>query len=398
MSAEQLSKLTVPWECLQLISHPHENISTVHVVGESDETIFVFKALMEDTQYMYHELRLLLSIDSHPNIIERPYRLVLKSRPGRQAGIAGFLLKFYPGPTLQQRLQNEGPKITLDEKIAWAHHITSALIHIQRQRPRYFSYLKLNNILLIKSDEEDMFFSTPVLLDFEQRGTWYTWAPPEICYIEYIELLALRANSANVRERYRSLMEEAFPGWTRSFSKRPIRKADKGYNIAWASLNEGATAKAQVYPLGKVLWCIFEGLPSPDGPHNVESFLEDFNQNQGFPEFRLSPPKVQELIKRCTSGALEWQNRPRGVVRDGDRIAPYGMQGCQVTATETQQAASQWWLEELNRAEGFVRYEFALDGRGTTSEYIIQLKQDIASRPSLEEILETLSELQAKKS
>lgn len=55
MSVERLSNMIVPWESLELLSHPHENISIVRIAGQIDDTCFIFKALMEDTHYMYHE-------------------------------------------------------------------------------------------------------------------------------------------------------------------------------------------------------------------------------------------------------------------------------------------------------------------------------------------------------
>ncbi|KAF2493330.1 hypothetical protein BU16DRAFT_528638, partial [Lophium mytilinum] len=149
-----------------------------------------------------------------------------------------------------------------------------------------------------------------------------------------------------------------------------------------------------MYALGKVLWCIFEGLPSPDGAQSVESFLEDFKQDQQFPEFRLSPPVIQQLIRRCTAGAPEWGKRHPGVIRDGDQIVPWGKRDCAVTATETQEAATRWWREELSLAEIYVRHEYVRGEHGRVPEHVAQLERDIQERPSLEEVMETLSALQ----
>lgn len=386
-----ISDLTVPWESLELVSHAHENISIVRIAGQADGPSYVFKALMEDTHYMYHELRLLLTMESHPNIIIKPHALVMKRRQGNAPGIAGFLLELYPGPTLQQRLHSEEyPVVTMQQKVSWSRQLVSALSHIRTQPPGYFPDFKPNNVVFTIGDSESSI--KPVLLDFEQRGTWHMWAPPEVRYVEYLELLALTSSEESVRERYRSFLREIFPHWTTSYNNRPLREARDGYNLAWASLDTQARDKAQVYALGKVLWCIFENVASPDGPHNVESFLEDFDQDQQFPEFRLTPPVIQDLVRRCTAGAPEWGDRRPGVARDGERIVPWGREGCEVTPEETQEAATRWWREELALAEDFVRHRYGSD-EYATSEHVAQLEKDIQQRPSLEEVMQVLSSL-----
>ncbi|KPM35962.1 hypothetical protein AK830_g10612 [Neonectria ditissima] len=394
---QRLSAMTVAWESLELVSHPHENISIVRISGQPDDTSFVFKALMQDTHYMYHELRLLLSMESHPNIIARPHALVLKRRLGGEPGIAGFLLKLYPGLTLQQRLQTDGHLISMDEKVAWSCQLTSALLHVQTQAPGYFPDFKPNNIVFASRGRQSARAARPVLLDFEQRGTWYTWAPPEVRYVEYLELLASTSAEEKVRERYALFMEAVFPQWTPAYKSRSLESAKDGYNLAWTLLKRGGRAKAQMYALGKVLWCIFEGLPLPDGPRSVESFLEDFNQDQQFPEFHKSPPVIQRLVRCCTAGAPEWGERRPGVVRDGNRIVPWGKRFHEASATETQEAATRWWREELLLAEEFVRYEHV---RGEHDDevpwHITRLMRDIEERPSLEEAMEVLLTLQAE--
>lgn len=396
MSVRRLSSMTVAWESLELLSHPHENISIVRIAGQSDDTSFVFKALIQDTHYMYHELKLLLSMERHPNIIARPLALVLKHRLSGEPGIAGFLLELYPGLTLQQRLQTGGHLVTIGEKVSWSCQLTSALLHVQAQPPGYYPDLKPNNVVLVGHDSQDGCALRPVLLDFEQRGTWYTWAPPEVRYVEYLELLASTSSKEKVRERYTPLMKAAFPYWTPAYRSSRLRNAKDGYNLAWTSMNRNSRAKAQVYALGKVLWCIFEGLPSPDGPQNVESFLEDFKQDQQFPEFRKSPPEIQNLVRCCTAGAREWGERGPGVIRDGNRIVPWGKPCQAVSATETQEAATRWWREELCLAEEFLQCEYVCGEHCEMSEHMTQLKRNIEARPSLEEVMEILLALQAK--
>jgi hypothetical protein len=394
MPVEHLSSMAVSWQSLELLSHPHENISIVRITGQRDVS-FIFKALVEDTHYMYHELRLLLSMESHPNIIARPHSIVLKDRLDSVPGIAGFLLNLYPGPTLQQRLQVGHTAFEMNDKVAWSCQLVSALLHVRTQPPGYFPDFKPNNIVFTSSEDGDNSFKKPVLLDFEQRGTWYTWAPPEVRYTEYLELLALTSTETSVRERYGSLLKKAFPHWSPTHKNRYLRDAKDGFNLAWTCLEPYYRSKAQMYAFGKVLWCIFEGCPSPDGPQNVESFLEDFRQDQQFPEFRLSPPVIQRLIRRCTAGASEWGSRRPGVVRDGERIVPWGKEGCAVTACETQDAATRWWHEELSLAEEFVRHQYVRfeNDRGAVPEHVAKLREDVRQRPSLEEVEKELATL-----
>lgn len=387
-----LIEMTVSWDSLKLVSHPHENISIVRVAGQSQDMSYVFKGLMQDTQYMYHELRLLLSMDAHSNIMAKPKAIVLKQRSGKDAGIAGFLLDLYSGPTLQQRLQYSHPPISMAEKIDWSRQLVLALLHVQHQLPTYFPDFKPNNVILTIGPDGKC---TPVLLDFEQRGTWYTWTPPEVKYVEYFELLATSSPHKSVRERNAAFLSSVLPEWSLAYKKRSLREANLGYNVAWVHLSPEARSKAQIYPLGKVLWCIFEGLPSPDGLQSVESFLEDFLQDQQFPDFRSSPMWARHLIRRCTAGAPEWCNRSPAVVRSGDRIIPRGKDECEVTAVETREAASRWWGDELRLAEKFVRHEYMVGEHGHLPAYVEHLRREIQDRPSLEEILNILQDKQS---
>jgi hypothetical protein len=109
--------------------------------------------------------------------------------------------------------------------------------------------------------------------------------------------------------------------------------------------------------LGKLLWYIFEGVGSINNGLNLETFREETCE-QVFPEFRQSPKSIQDCIRRCTIGAPEWSGRVSSVVKRGRWLWPRGKTGANGeppgTGLETQQAAKQWWVEELKSAEKFL--------------------------------------------
>lgn len=65
----------------------------------------------------------------------------------------------------------------------WAHQLTSALVHIWNSHVGYYADLKLDNIIIRESGHGDF---DVVLLDFEQRGAWFSWSPPEINTVAYL--------------------------------------------------------------------------------------------------------------------------------------------------------------------------------------------------------------------
>ncbi|KAF1985774.1 hypothetical protein K402DRAFT_454776 [Aulographum hederae CBS 113979] len=56
----------------------HEAISLVSVVDEPLSTLFIFKSVLHEPNYLYHELKLLLTMGSHENIMIPPPYVVKK--------------------------------------------------------------------------------------------------------------------------------------------------------------------------------------------------------------------------------------------------------------------------------------------------------------------------------
>jgi hypothetical protein len=148
--------------------------------------------------------------------------------------------------------------------------------------------------------------------------------------------------------------------------------------------------------LGKIFWCLFEGVGSVNSIPTVETFKEP-ESAQSFPEFRKTPAPLQVLIRRCTVGAPEWRGRVSYVVRKGNKLFPRGRTGTASepvgTARETQDAARLWWVEEVKEAEQFI---YARQRRitGCANAEDLSILAFLEERPCLDEIATAISELE----
>ncbi len=66
--------------------------------------------------------------------------------------------------------------ISIITRAKWALQIASDLVHFAKSSTGYFLDQKLDNIVLQMRGSE----CNAVLIDFEQRGAWFSWSPPEI--------------------------------------------------------------------------------------------------------------------------------------------------------------------------------------------------------------------------
>ncbi|KAK0644624.1 hypothetical protein B0T16DRAFT_290127, partial [Cercophora newfieldiana] len=355
----------VDWSELELVQQLHESITLVRVPSRmGPSSLMVYKAVTEDLQYMYHELRVMLSMASHPCIIGSPNYVVVKQcRFGGKLGICGFLLDYHPHGSLQTALQS-GEPITLRQKLYWAESLLHALVHVRDNGPGFYSDLKPNNVLLVPATPNSRDgLTAPLLIDFEQRGSWYGWSPPEVQYVEFLDMLATKASSEATRNRYSKVMQECFPelrAVRANGPQRTLKEAPNGFSLGWTSLDVAGRQRAQVFGVGKLLWCIFEELPSCNSFLSIETFAEGIDQEQRFPEFRKTPGYLRELIRRCTAGAPEWEEEGFPIGRRGDKLVPLkdlGVDSEDVGIEEGPDSvgklAREWWKETVQDAENY---------------------------------------------
>ncbi len=356
--------------CRQL----HESVSVVEVPGARASQTVVMKALTSFPKYLFHELKLLLTMPPHPNIISRPRHIVTKKCAfGGKIAVIGFTTVYHPPGTLRDILPFRRVHGTLRvaDQLKWATQLTSALIHI-REQGRYYSDLRLDNILLSETDDL-------VLVDFEQRGVWCGFASPELNYLDYVFMLATGSSSNEAtKEKYERLLEHHIPGY-RALLRSDYRSSEHGFSVPWSGLTRTELEAAEVFMLGRVLWCIFEGQSCPEvavwQSYQFETELE-------FPTFRDTPEQMRDLISRCTtSGNSPASYNKGGVVRKGNQLVL--KEGHTAAGPRAVQAeATRWWKRELQQAELFLerRLEARMSGHGDV----------LVHRPSLSEVLETL--------
>ncbi|KAF4123958.1 Protein kinase domain [Geosmithia morbida] len=340
------------------VSQLHDSVCLVELAGE----VLIFKALTSYSKYLYHELRQLLLMRPHPNIISRPVHLVTKRCGfGSKVAVLGFTEEFHTGGSIRDLI----PFLELHNRLApatkarWASQLSSALVHLRHEVGTFYSDLRLDNIVLSASGDV-------VMVDFEQRGVWCEFAAPEVNAIEYVRLLAVDDDvSPDVRARYAAILSEMLPGWEAMRDGEEYRWPAPGYNIPWACLTPTEQEACEVYMLGRVLWCIFE---SESAPQRAAMWLSyRWEPAVEFPVFTRTPRLVRDLIDRCTRGRT--QGLSRLIVRERDRLVLRELEGTGLsTAEQVQETARDWWSAELDTSEAWLRSR--IDGlrRGSWNE------------------------------
>ena len=148
----------------------HDTISLVHIPKLGTGHSFIFKSSVQEVKYLYHELKLLLTMGPHSNIMPAP--LFLVSRRDRYGGsdkVYGFILKYHPAGNLGDLLgaRVETRTLRLCDQLRWAQEVTRTLIFIDSTPAVFYSELKADNLLLATdpSGTEHVLF-----IDFEQMG------------------------------------------------------------------------------------------------------------------------------------------------------------------------------------------------------------------------------------
>lgn len=161
---------TIMLDELSLVQQPHDTVTLACIPKLGDDMLYVYKSVVRDVTYLYHELRMLLSMPPHDNVVSRPLYIVTKAcKFGGKVGVCGFIRPYYPIGSLYHFIQSRPPSATrLHDRFRWARQVTSAMIHIQQSPMRYYADLKPDNILM----REGSAGLDALLIDLDQKGSW----------------------------------------------------------------------------------------------------------------------------------------------------------------------------------------------------------------------------------
>ncbi|ROW17959.1 hypothetical protein VPNG_00091 [Cytospora leucostoma] len=391
----------------------HEEHSAVDQQDDVSRGVWALKALTSSVKYMYHELRNLLTMPPHPNVLSRPVRLVTKKARSndKREVVIGFLEPYHSGMNLRDSLPllRKNKRLHLEDQVRWAKEVCSGLLHIRQKGKLYYPDMRLDQIVMTPDNKH------PVILDFEQRGVWCEFAAPEVNALEHIRLIASdedddeeddsyvvlpkdsqaaadKHDNHTLRKRYADLLTRLFPGWEElGGHDNHYTNPAHGYNVPWICLTEREREYAEVYMLARVLWCIFEGMSAPQPGAVWQSYRNE--PEFEFPSFKLTPPELRGLIDRCTRG-----RRPQlsGLVtRSASKIVLQGRDHHHHDITreeeirEVRSVAKAFWEHEVEWAEGFLLDREDRMKKGTWDE-------NIFGRPTLEEVDTALGAFQRK--
>lgn len=351
------------------MSQLHDSVCLVEYQGRT----WIFKALTSYTKYLYHELRQLLRIPSHPNIVAHPVHLVTKRCGfGGKTAVVGFTLEFHTHGSLRDLIPflRIHEMVSLAEETKWAQQLASAMLHLRGTLRIFYPDLRLDNIVLSASKDV-------VMVDFEQRGVWCEFAAPEINAIEYIRLLAIDDEiPPEVQERYANLLSEMLPGWEDMGEGEDYTETTDSFNVPWACLTPTEQEACEVYMLGRVLWCIFEANSAPQRAavwlsYRWEPLVE-------FPSYTRTPEPMRELIDRCTRGRQPGLSRL--IVRERDQLVLRELENTgRSTAEEVQDTARKWWAKEIEESEQWLAERAEGMKKGTWNENYYE-------RPSMKDV------------
>ncbi|KAM0225740.1 hypothetical protein ACHAQD_000699 [Fusarium lateritium] len=364
---------TVNLDDVVYVSQLHDSVCLVKIEGKT----WIFKALTSYTKYLYHELRQLLTIQPHPNVVSRPVHLVTKKCGfGSKVAVIGFTLEYHIHGSLRDlipflKLHN---MVSLADGTKWAIQLASALVHLRTTSSIFYPDLRLDNIVLSAARDA-------IMVDFEQRGVWCEFAAPEVNALEYVRLLAIDEEiPAEVSEKYSNLLTEMLPEWQTMGESEEYKWPSKGYNVPWACLTPKEQEACEVYMLGRVLWCIFEENSAPQRAavwlsYRWEPLVE-------FPGYTQTPGAMQRLINRCTLGRQAGLSRL--IVRERNQLVLRELEKTGLsTADDVQRTAKKWWSREIDASEQWLRQRIEGMKRG-------DWKENYYDRPTLKEVLAEL--------
>lgn len=361
---------------VHVISVLHDSVCLVRIQGQ----LFIFKALVSGVKYLYHELKTLCTVEPHANIIARPIHLVKKTCSfGGKHAIAGFTTFYHEHGSLrdylpQLRIHN---RLQRRDQLKWSIQVAQALEHLQTRSSTYYPDLRLDNLVMSKDFDV-------VMVDFEQRGVWCEFAAPEVNAIEYMHLVATDDRMpAETRQKYHEIMTRLVPKYDR-LQQDAYTNPQDGYNASWIALTPSEQEAAEVYMLGRLLWCIFEGVSGPQKAAIWQSYR--WESDLEFPAYDRTPAALRELIDRCTRGRRS--NLGSIIVRQRSHLVlRHHMEGDDHDANQVKAAAKAYWVAELKWAEGFLQERDRLQRQGLWNN-------NYYNRPRLGEVVQALLEIQ----
>ncbi|KAK2754914.1 hypothetical protein CKAH01_05928 [Colletotrichum kahawae] len=366
------------------------DISEVHVVEQIHDSVclvrirgteWIFKTLTSYTKYLYHEMKLLLSAKPHPSIMSRPVHLVTKQCTfGSKVAVLGFTLEFHRYGTMRDIVPflQASNTLTPEEQFKWATQITSGVVHYRETSGTFYPDLRLDNVVL--SENRDA-----IMCDFEQRGVWCEFASPEVNAIEYIRILATDENMPeDAKDHYIEHLKRLCPDFESLQDREEYTNPERGYNICWWGLSPQEQESSEVYMLGRVLWCLFEGAGAPQQASIWQSYRREAHIE--FPDYLRTPSKLRVLIDHCTRGRRATLNSR--IVRKGSKMAFTNAENGD-DQQDIKKAASAWWKKEISWAEDFLAMRERMKVEGGW-------KDNYFDRPSLRDVLEQLEKLQAE--
>lgn len=384
---------------LCIVQQLHDSVCLVRLLSSNGEQrkgkLWILKALTSGTKYLYNELRNLLQLEPHVHVISRPRYLVTKyCRFGGKTGVVGFIIPYHSAGSLRDTLPllRIHGRLTLAMQAKWAAQIASGLLHVREHGHLFYPDLRLDNIVV--SDEDDA-----IMVDFEQRGVWCEFSAPEVNALEYTRILASSDTSAQddtgpaipheIQEHYAAVLSRLLPDWeTLQAGEEHIAQSPHGYNsynVPWLCLSSTEQEAAEVYMLGRLLWCIFEGQSAPQHAAVWQSYR--WEPEFEFPEFRRTPPALRGMIDRCTRGRRDILSNL--VTRRGSKLVLRGKPpGKEQDAAEVLKVAREWWAAEVKAADDFLRMRDSLKAGGAWSG-------NYFDRPTLREVVAFLERFQA---
>ncbi|KAI1213887.1 uncharacterized protein F4807DRAFT_204266 [Annulohypoxylon truncatum] len=359
---------------LHVVSILHDSVCLVRI----NEQLCIFKALTSGAKYLYHELKTLCTIEPHENIIVRPMHIVTKRcNFGTKKAVVGFTTFYHSKGTLRDvlPLSRAHGQLRRVDQLKWSIQLTKALEHLTRSGI-YYPDLRLDNIVLSES-------SNIIMVDFEQRGVWCEFSAPEVNAIEYIRLIATdECVSESVSAKYRRMLQDLLPSFESLEDERYTNPKD-GFNLPWIALSAAEQEAAEVYMLGRVLWCIFEGVSGPQKAAVWQSYR--WEPDIEFPEYKRTPPAMRDLIDRCTRGRRGTLSNT--IMRQHSQLFLTAKDAKEQSADDVREAAKRFWFAEIDEAERFLalRSSQRLKGEWNDNYY---------GRPTLKEVLEDLEAFQ----